>query len=330
MLLIAFATIFVAASVLASPVQLETSITLPLKRVNHGKAAVELVKQGKARVNYSARNSTRVVSVPAKNIVASYVADVTVGSGTSPLILDTGSSITWIGAHQEYQPGPNSRDAKNGAILGYGSGFVVADEFIDTVTVGGVSVKAQEIGISLAACGFGSQTDGILGLGPVSLTKHTFPGGEVPTFLNNLYKDKTTSKEVFRGLLPSREWERQRNGSTELGKTDAGIIDTGTTLIYIHTAAYLAFLDASGAVADDATGSGQPHRKADYLIPKEQYGNFGLTDGSKYYAWIAPGGYEVDVQGRPNVDTIVGQKFLEHYYSVFDAENSRIGLAKAA
>jgi hypothetical protein len=60
---------------------------------------------------------------------------------------------------------------------------------------------------------------------------------------------------------------------------------------------------------------------AQYLVPTAQYSFYGLTSG-KYYAWINDG-------GSSGVNTIIGQKFLENYYSVFDTTNSRIGFATA-
>jgi hypothetical protein len=44
------------------------------------------------------------------------------------------------------------------------------------------------------------------------------------------------------------------------------------------------------------------------------------------YSWIANSG-ESDSYG---ITSVIGQKFLENYYSVFDVPNSRIGFAKAA
>jgi hypothetical protein len=58
-----------------------------------------------------------------------------------------------------------------------------------------------------------------------------------------------------------------------------------------------------------------------YLVPTAQYSYYGLSSG-KYYAWINDG-------GSSGVNTIIGQKFLENYYSVFDTTNSRIGFATA-
>lgn len=126
-------------------------------------------------------------------------------------------------------------------------------------------------------------------------------------------------------------------GSTTLASNAQGIVDTGTTLIYIPTSAYNAFLSATGGKTDSNSGLASFTTKptqnfgitfgsttytltpAQYLVPTAQYSAFGLSSG-KYYSWINNG-------GSSGVNTIIGQKFLENYYSVFDTTNSRIGFA---
>ncbi|KAE9372610.1 putative cathepsin E [Stipitochalara longipes BDJ] len=126
-------------------------------------------------------------------------------------------------------------------------------------------------------------------------------------------------------------------GSTTLASSASGIVDTGTTLIYIPTSAYNKFLSAAGGKTDSSSGLAVFTKKptsnfgikfgsttytltpAQYLVPSAQYSNFGLSS-SKYYAWINDG-------GSSGVNTIIGQKFLENYYAVFDTTNSRIGFA---
>lgn len=128
-------------------------------------------------------------------------------------------------------------------------------------------------------------------------------------------------------------------GSKTLASSVSGIVDTGTTLIYIPSAAYTAFLSAAGGKTDSSSGlavfTTQPTSNfgitfgsttytltpSQYLIPTAQYSNFGLSSG-KYYSWISDG-------GASGLTTIIGQKFLENYYSVFDTTNSRIGFATA-
>ena len=129
-------------------------------------------------------------------------------------------------------------------------------------------------------------------------------------------------------------------GSTTLASSSQGIVDTGTTLIYIPTAAYNKFLSATGGSTDSSSGLAAFSKKptsnfgikfgsttytltpAQYLVPTAQYSYYGLSSGT-YYAWINDG-------GSSGVNVIIGQKFLENYYSVFDTTNSRIGFATAA
>ncbi|KAL7922896.1 aspartic peptidase domain-containing protein [Trichoderma austrokoningii] len=127
-------------------------------------------------------------------------------------------------------------------------------------------------------------------------------------------------------------------GSTTLASSATGIVDTGTTLIYIPTKAYNKFLSAAGGQADQSgltAFSSKPTSNfnikfgsstfsltpAQYLVPTAQYDALGLEQG-QFYAYFADG-------GSSGVDTIIGQKFLENYYSVFDTTNSRIGFAPA-
>lgn len=89
-------------------------------------------------------------------------------------------------------------------------------------------------------------------------------------------------------------------GSKTLETGATGIVDTGTTLIYIPTSAYNAFLSASGGKTDSNSGLSSWTTKptqnfaiklgstsytltpAQYLVPTSQYGEFGLSSG-KYY-----------------------------------------------
>jgi len=126
-------------------------------------------------------------------------------------------------------------------------------------------------------------------------------------------------------------------GSTTLASSASGIVDTGTTLIYIPTSAYSKFLSAAGGETDSTSGLAVFTTKptsnfgitfnsttytltsSQYLIPTAQYSYYGLSSG-KYYSWISDG-------GTSGINTIIGQKFMENYYSVFDTTNSRIGFA---
>jgi len=127
---------------------------------------------------------------------------------------------------------------------------------------------------------------------------------------------------------------------TALIKAAAAIVDTGTTLTYIPTTAMKVFLEATDGVLDHSTTlasfktkptanvtftiSNTPFTLSpdQYLVPQAQYDLFKLNSTS-YYAWFSDGG------GFGGVNFIIGQKVLEHLYSVYDTTNHRVGFAYA-
>lgn len=172
-----------------------------------------------------------------------------------------------------------------------------------------------------------SDANGELTLGGTDSSKYTTPLTYFPTL-------KSGDASFYWGIsIASFTY-----GTTTLASNAQGIVDTGTTLIYIPTAAYNKFLSLTGGSTDPNTGlaifntkptknfnikfgsTTYPLTPSQYLVPTAQYSVFGLQSG-KYYAWINDG-------GTSGVNTIIGQKFLENYYSVFDTTNARIGFAK--
>ncbi|TGO07532.1 hypothetical protein BTUL_0268g00020 [Botrytis tulipae] len=210
------------------------------------------------------------------------------------------------------------------------SGLNTVPTFMDNLKSQG-SIASEVLGVYFKpeSGSDDDDTNGELTLGGVDTTKYT---GALTYF------PKATSGAV------SSYWGINiagfTYGTTSLETSGSGIVDTGTTLIYIPTAAYNKFLTASGGRTDSSSGlavfTAKPTANfsvkfgtttytltpAQYLVPTAQYSSFGLTSG-KYYAWINDG-------GSSGINTIIGQKFLEQYYSVFDTTNSRIGFATAA
>ena len=75
--------------------------------------------------------------------------------------------------------------------MAYGSGQVSGTEKIGPVSYAGATVRRQSFGAATTATGFDG-VDGIIGFGPVGLTKNTVTGtGLVPTFMDNLYKQRS-------------------------------------------------------------------------------------------------------------------------------------------
>ncbi|KAF7981185.1 hypothetical protein HWV62_34495 [Athelia sp. TMB] len=328
-----FATIVLSFSLsaLGSPVVREEKsfLTHPITKKT-GKSITNILAKDTARLaHYNKDAAAAVYSGAVTNEDDTYVAAVTVGTQVFSLIVDTGSSNTWVGAGTKLTGGTSTGKA---VTVSYGSGSFSGTEYTDSVWLcSGVT--------------------------------------EVPTFLDNLYSqgsissevlgvyytaesgsdDDDTNGELTLGGMQTTTGETEyywgvavsaiTYGTTSLGSGSA-IVDTGTTLIYIPSTAYTKFLTASGGKTDSSTGLAiyktEPTANfsftiggtvlsltpAEYLIPKAQYTVWGLT-GSSYYSWISSG-------GSSGVDFIIGQKFIENYYTVFDTTNARVGFAAHA
>ncbi|KZP29103.1 acid protease [Athelia psychrophila] len=367
-----------AVSALAGPVARESFTTHPITK-KIGKSIAQTVAKDQARL--SKYNGAASSSATVTNDVDSYIAQVTVGSQTFNLIVDSGSSNTWVGANTKYTG--SGTNTGNSVSVSYGSGSFKGTEYTDSVAIGSATVSSQSIGVASSSTGF-TGVDGIVGFGPVDLTQSTVDGETtVPTFLDNLSSAGTISSEVLGvSFAPeSGSSNDSANGELTFGGTDSSkytgsityvpkstsadfgpywgvgvssidlgstnlaasgdaIVDTGTTLILIPTAAYTKFLAAAGGTTDSATGLARfataptdtfsftvggtqlALTPAQYLVPSAQYANQGIS-GSDSYSWIGDG-------GASGVDFIIGQKFLENYYSVFDTTNSQVGFATAA
>ncbi|KAJ7258382.1 aspartic peptidase domain-containing protein [Mycena haematopus] len=322
---------------------------------------------------------------PATNEDDTYVASTKVGTQTFELIVDTGSSNTWVGSGTKYTPGSTATNTKKSFAVTYGSGSVSGTEFTDTVVIGGLTITKQSIGDGTTSSGF-EGVDGIIGFGPVDLTEDTVSGSTtVPTVINNLATQGTISTQVLGvSFAPESGSDTDdTNGELTLGGTDStkfsgsitfvtrttaspfnefwgvvvssitfngasvgasasAIVDTGTTLIFIPTAAYNAFLKASGGKTDSSTGLASwttlptanfafviggvsfSLTPSQFTIPQAQLADFGLPTG-KFFGWIADGG-----SVAADINFIIGQKFLENFYSVFDTTNNRVGFATRA
>ncbi|KAF8317083.1 acid protease [Clavulina sp. PMI_390] len=386
--------------VTSAPSTLTKRVSLPIKkRGSNTSTSKDIVNRDLARLaHYNSRSFSKRDAVgTVTNEDVSYVALVTICGKEYSLIVDTGSSNTWVsnsldqlilclsitGAGQPFAPNGCQRTG-NSVSVRYGSGSFGGEEYTGDVNFAGLTAASQSFGVASSSTGFDG-VDGIIGFGPVDLTEGTVSGvNTVPTFMDTLYSQGAIPDEVL-GVYFSPESGSDTadvNGELSLGAPDAtrytgtlsyfrkstmgsfasywglsgislqynkaglgtgsysAIVDTGTTLIYIPTLAYDAFLVvAGGGETDSASGLARfkkeptgtftitvggvafPLSPAQYLVPQAQYSNFGLSSGY-YYSWINNGGTFLD-----GVNFIIGQKFLENYYSVYDTTDSRIGFA---
>jgi hypothetical protein len=104
-------------------------------------------------------------SVDVTDAGVTYTMQVGVGSPATDytLLIDTGSSNTWIGANKKYKETSTSQSTNARVSVSYGSGHFSGNEFVDRVTLApDLVIEQQSIGVATSAQGFGD-VDGILG-----------------------------------------------------------------------------------------------------------------------------------------------------------------------
>jgi hypothetical protein len=153
-----------------------------------------------------------------------YMVPVGVGNPLTQynLLIDTGSSNTWVGAGTPYNPTSTSQDTGNTVNVSYGSGTMSGEEYIDTVTLKeNLVIKNQSIGVASSAQGF-SDVDGILGVGPVDLTQGTVSNTtEVPTVTDNLYAPGSISADSLGIFYEPSSTINVANGELTFGGVDS-------------------------------------------------------------------------------------------------------------
>ncbi|KAJ3916555.1 aspartic peptidase domain-containing protein [Lentinula edodes] len=386
--LLAFVTL--ALNVVANPVVIDRSpiLSIPLTKIHNITSGHNLVASGLARAqNFKDRAKAHDLAAikkrqaePVINEVVSYIASVGVGASDTQyqLIVDTGSSNTWVGAGTKYVASSTSTDTGDRVSVSYGSGEFSGTEYIDKVTLSSALViTSQSIGVASSSEGF-EGTDGIIGIGPDTLTEDTVSGvSTVPTVTDNLFSqgtiaekvvaisfeptttDEVTNGELFFGGTDSSKFtgaityttksgdywgitQTVTYGSTTIQSSLSGIVDTGTTLLYLEETGFNKYIKATGATLDNATGL--------YKITTAQYNaleNLVFTIGGTEFsltpnAQIWPRSLNTDIGGSASsiylvvadlgadeagFDFIDGYVFLERFYSVFDTTNSRVGFA---
>ncbi|KAI0311766.1 acid protease [Amylostereum chailletii] len=168
-------------------------------------------------------------TIDVTDAAVTYTAQVGVGSPATEytLLIDTGSSNTWVGAATKYKQTSTSKNTGKKVTVSYGSGSFSGTEWTDQVTLGSdLVIQNQSIGVASTAQGF-NDVDGILGIGPVDLTEGTVGGQTpVPTVTDNLFQQGTISVESI-GIFyqPTTSSDASANGELTFG----GVDETKTT-----------------------------------------------------------------------------------------------------
>ncbi|KAG2098281.1 acid protease [Suillus discolor] len=388
-----FSAFLFAVLITASRSTSWASVTIPLTKLEHtGPYLQGSPHADRARASFL-KTTSDPKTIPATNLV--YIQYTTsVGVGSPPtyynLVIDTGSSNTFVGTGKKYVRTSTSVPTGQNVTVTYGTGFFSGIEYYDTVTLApGFVITNQSIGDALKFASFDG-VDGIIGVGPVDLTQgKLFPdtGALTPTIMDNALKQglikqqivgisfapATTSNDTngaitYGGIDPafytgditytpitktsrsSLYWginvtEATYGTHTVIPQSTAGIVDSGTTLVLIADDFFSRYLEAiPGAYLDvDNTGlivippssiaGMQPFNftingraftmdTAAQLIPLDENAIWGIETGVQYGVITKLGADS----GRGS-DFILGQKFMEKYYVVFDTDQSRVGFA---
>ncbi|KAF8124518.1 aspartic proteinase [Boletus edulis] len=226
-------TLLLTLSIVATPLEVRTTrVTLPFaKRISANGGAINLVKHDQARAAtlkdrgsaiQNGKLDRRDGGIAITNEAVSYVAAVGVGDPATiyNLFVDTGSSNTWVGAGTPYTP--TSTSVNTGEPVSV-SGSFSGEEWLDTVSLySGLTITGQSIGVASTSSGY-SGVDGVLGLGPESLTEGTLtdePDTLIPTVTQNLYTEGTISEEVVGFFFAPTTTEPSTNGELIFGGTD--------------------------------------------------------------------------------------------------------------
>ncbi|EKM50006.1 uncharacterized protein PHACADRAFT_200857 [Phanerochaete carnosa HHB-10118-sp] len=196
---------------------------------------MEFLKQSATRKGPKSASSDTAASIPVTNGIISYFAEVQVGYPPTnfSLIVDTGSSNTWVGGNpgNPYTPTSTSHDTGMEVFVEYGTGLFEGEEFIDQVSLAeGLLIQNQSIGVAGFALGFSNTTDGVMGIGPTDLTSDTIEIGElVPTLLDNAFaQGLIDEKKIGIFLKPTN------NESVTTGEITFGSIDRSKLTSDIH------------------------------------------------------------------------------------------------
>ncbi|GJE93106.1 A1 family peptidase [Phanerochaete sordida] len=216
------------------------------------------VIQSKGLGHAQKRGSTFPVALT--NGVVAY--SVAVGVGTPPaihnLLLDTGSSLTWIGANSSYNRTSSSVDSGQQLAMEYGSGSFNGEGYFDTLTIGNLVVNDQFIGVSNGSSTSPDGLDGILGLGPTDLNEGISNSSTVePTVTDNAWSQGLLDKyEIGIFFHPTTSDSGAMDGELTMGGVRrTGVTSPITTVPITSTFPASEFVGFNQSVTYGASGS---------------------------------------------------------------------------
>ncbi|KAF5344922.1 hypothetical protein D9758_011584 [Tetrapyrgos nigripes] len=212
---------------------------LMVSPVPTGPKGIEELRKRRGTSGGSTDSPAQVASgqtVDVTDATVTYTMSVGIGEPATQynLLIDTGSSNTFIGADKKYSPTGSSKTTRHAVTVGYGSGQFSGTEYIDTVTLSkDLVIKNQSIAVASEATGFNG-VDGILGVGPNDLTEGTVSHeGVVPTVTDNLMSQGTIDTESLGIFYQPTTGNNVANGELTFGGVDQSKIVGDITYVPI-------------------------------------------------------------------------------------------------
>jgi hypothetical protein len=314
---------------------------------------------------------------------AQYYGNIEVGTPGQKfrVIFDTGSSNLWVpsssctGCGGRYffkknrlneQSSSTYKSSTDPFAIRYGSGPVSGKFGQDTVSVEGIKVTDQKLGVISNAKGLGmayaiGQFDGILGLGFSSISI-----SNVPTFMDNAISQGDLDQSVFGfylgkdggdgeltiggvddnkftgnfhevPLLSASYWEVTVDSidmGTNIASKTTGIIDSGTTLLTGPSKEVRAIARAAGAKRLLKGQYTIACEKADsvpdlsFTLAGKKFTIPGKDLVMKSGSTCLFGIMELNLESESAPKWIMGDMFMRKYYTKFDVENKMVGFAE--
>ncbi|KAJ1137923.1 hypothetical protein NDU88_004317 [Pleurodeles waltl] len=276
-----------------------------------------------------------------------YFGEISIGTPPQSFLVafDTGSSNLWVAStycqsqactnHPLFNPSQSSTYTSNNQqfSMWYGSGSMTGILGYDTVTVQGLSITNQELGLSVtepSSFFYYAKFDGIFGM-----AYQTLSAGGATTAVQGLMQQNLVTEPVFSFYLTRFSIGGQESGWCSQGCQ--AIVDTGTPLLTVPKQYIGSLVQYLG---------GQQTQNGQYVVNCNTVQNLpSLTftiSGATFP--IPPSAYILQINGDCVIGVestylparngqplwILGDVFLRQYYSVYDFGNNRVGLAAMA
>ncbi|KAG2145185.1 acid protease [Suillus clintonianus] len=165
-----------------------------------------------------------------------YVMDVGVGDPPTyySLVVDTGSSITFIGRSKPYNKTSTSIATGQNIEVTYGLGYLAGPEYYDTVTLTpDIVITNQSIGDVVASTDW-LGVDGILGVGPVNLTVGSLSQNItsiVPTVMDNARQQGLIQSQIMSVSFAPASSVNDTNGVITFGGVNPSLFVGNITYV---------------------------------------------------------------------------------------------------